>query len=119
MCGCGWQRGCGLPQVTPVAKPSPALNRTPGSGSVINSSNPTWYVTQPIKAKAFGDALFPEAGVDLAARNDSGQPIWSRHTEWADGSQIGLPSPDSAATYLYRVISSRNARERHRRSRQR
>ncbi len=81
-----------------------------GTGSVINSSNPVWYVTQPIKAKAFSDALFPEAGVDLAAKNDNGQLLWSRHKEWADGSQIGLPSPDSAATYLYRVISSKNAR---------
>ena len=40
---------------------------TPGTGRVTNSSSPTWYVTQPIKTKAFGDALFPEAGVDLAA----------------------------------------------------
>ncbi len=83
---------------------------TPGTGRVINSSSPTWYVTQPIKTKAFGDALFPEAGVDLAARNNDGQPIWSRHKEWADGSPIGLQSPDSAATYLYRVISSKSAR---------
>jgi hypothetical protein len=97
-------------QVTPGTKGSPAQSRTPGSGCVINSSNPTWYMTQPIKAKAFGDALFPEAGVDLAAKNDNGQPLWSRHKEWADGSQIGLGSVDSSATYLYRVIFSKNAR---------
>ena len=83
---------------------------TPGSGCVINGSSPTWYVTQPIKTKAFGDALFPETGVDLAAKNGAGELIWSRHNEWADGSQIGLPSVDSSATFLYRVIRTKTPR---------
>ncbi len=68
-----------------------------------------WYATVPLKAKGFDDALFPEQAVELAAKDDAGQPIWSEHPEWADGSVHSLSAPSSSATYLYRVITATTA----------
>ncbi|MEI7899746.1 MAG: SUMF1/EgtB/PvdO family nonheme iron enzyme [bacterium] len=79
------------------------------AGSVLNRTAPLWYATEPMKVKGFGDALFPEQGVDLNAKNDKGQPLWTKHWDWADGGGVGIPSVDSSSTYLYRVISSRAA----------
>ena len=79
------------------------------SGSVANKTSPLWYMTETMKVKAFTDSLFPEQVVDLNARNDKGQPVWTRHCEWADGAGIVVPQVDSSSTYLYRVISSRFA----------
>lgn len=79
------------------------------SGSVVNKSAPLWYMTEPMKVKGFSDSLFPEQGVNLDAKNEKGEPVWTRHWDWADGTGIGVPSGDSSSTYLYRVISSRFA----------
>jgi formylglycine-generating enzyme required for sulfatase activity len=64
-----------------------------------------WSATAALKAKGFADVLFPEQGVDLAAKDDKGQPVWKLHTEWADGVEHHLSAPDSSATYLFRTIS--------------
>jgi len=64
-----------------------------------------WSATQALKAKGFADTLFPEQGVDLAAKDDKGQPLWQQHTEWTDGVAHNLPAPDSASTYLFRTIT--------------
>ena len=64
-----------------------------------------WSATQALKAKDFGDALFPEQGVDLAAKDEKGQSLWQQHTEWTDGVAHNLPAPDSTSTYLFRTIT--------------
>lgn len=68
-----------------------------------------WYTTGPLAAKGFGDALFPEQTVDLAAKGAQGQAVWSQHPEWTDGAVHGLSTPDSSSTYLYRVITATTA----------
>jgi formylglycine-generating enzyme required for sulfatase activity len=64
-----------------------------------------WSATAALKAKGFDDSLFPEQGVDLAAKDDKGQAIWKLQPEWADGTPHHLSAPASAATYLFRTIS--------------
>jgi len=68
-----------------------------------------WYTTGPLKAKGFGDALFPEKGVDLNAKAKKGQTLWKKGGEWPDGQVHMLTAPDSASTYLYRTITVPNA----------
>ena len=36
----------------------------------------TWFGTGPHAAKDFNEALFPEQGVDLAAKDEGGKPRW-------------------------------------------
>jgi len=64
-----------------------------------------WYATGPLAAKRFDDPLFPEQRVDLTARDDKGEIVWSQHPEWADGAVHKLIAPASSSTYLYRVIT--------------
>jgi lysophospholipase L1-like esterase len=85
------------------------LSVTTGSGGIYNRESPVWYATAPMKVKGFSDALFPEQGVKLDAKNDQGQPQWTMHREWPDGAGLGVPSVDSSSIYLYRVIPSRFA----------
>ncbi len=69
-----------------------------------------WYATDPVSAKNFDDALFPEHGVDLNSRDDDNRRQWRRRTAWRDGAVHALPAKDHAATYLFRIIiSPRNA----------
>jgi formylglycine-generating enzyme required for sulfatase activity len=68
-----------------------------------------WHTTGPLKAKGFNDPLFPEQVVDLAAKDEKGQPVWSQHSEWTDGAVHKLTAPGSSSTYLYRVISTEKA----------
>lgn len=68
-----------------------------------------WYTTGPLTAKGFSDALFPEQGVDLAARNSQGEPLWRPQPDWADGVVTGLSTPDSSSTYLFRILTAREA----------
>ena len=84
---------------------------SPVTGGVFNRESPVWYATVPMPVKGFGDALFPEQGVNLEAKNDKGQAVWTKHRDWADGKGIGIPSVDSSSTYLYRVISTRSAKK--------
>jgi len=65
-----------------------------------------WYATGPLKAKAFDEVLFPEKGVDLAAKDPGGKPLWQQHSGWADGQVWNLPSDGSPGpTYLFRTIT--------------
>jgi len=65
-----------------------------GAGSIVNRASPVWYATEALKSKGFGDALFPEQGVDLKAMNDKQQPVWTKHRDWPDGTFNGLPATD-------------------------
>ncbi|MCF7732073.1 MAG: SUMF1/EgtB/PvdO family nonheme iron enzyme [Akkermansiaceae bacterium] len=79
------------------------------TASIVNRASPLWYATEPMKVKGFSDVLFPELGVDLDAKNDKGQPLWTKHRDWADGGGVGIPSVEFTSTYIYRIISSRLA----------
>lgn len=68
-----------------------------------------WHVTPPLRAPEFGHALFPEKGVDLAARDVLGNPIWTVREAYADGIVHDLPGRDAGATYLYRTLQSASA----------
>ena len=68
-----------------------------------------WFATASLKAKGFNDPLFPEQGVDLAAKDDKGQPVWQQHPEWVDGSVHGLSAADSSSTYLFRTLTVKAA----------
>ena len=78
-----------------------------GTGSVFNRESPVWYATAPMKVKGFSDALFPEQGVNLDAKDDRGQPLWTEHRDWPDGKGVGISCVDSSSAYLYRVIHTR------------
>ena len=68
-----------------------------------------WQTTGPLKAKGFSDPLFPEQGVDLAAKNAQGQPLWHPEPAWSDGSVNTLTTPDSSSTYLFRTLKAKAA----------
>jgi hypothetical protein len=68
-----------------------------------------WHTTGPLKAQAFGDALFPEKGVDLSAKSPAGQPLWTPRPQWSDGQVQGLPAGDRMATYLFRTLTTEKA----------
>lgn len=66
-----------------------------------------WFTTGPLKVQAFGEAMFPEQGVDLAAKGPNGEALWTSHPEWRDGEVRELPSDGSrASTYLFRTITA-------------
>jgi len=66
-----------------------------------------WYTTGPLKVQAFGDAMFPEKGVDLAAKGPAGEVLWSQRPQWRDGQPQELPSDGGrASTYLFRTITT-------------
>ncbi|MBI4882318.1 MAG: SUMF1/EgtB/PvdO family nonheme iron enzyme [Planctomycetes bacterium] len=65
-----------------------------------------WHATAPLPAQGFSDALFPEQGVDLAALDAGGEPLWREHPEWIDGQVHDLPPGDATHTYLFRTISA-------------
>ena len=68
-----------------------------------------WSSTVALKAKSFGDALFPEQGVNLDSKDEKGQLIWRQHAEWVDGVAQSLSAPGSSSTYLFRVITAKTA----------
>ena len=69
----------------------------------------TWQTTGPLNARDFGEALFPEHGVDLAAKADDGRPLWEPRPEWRDGQVEMLPGSHRCATYLFRTIAVQHA----------
>jgi formylglycine-generating enzyme required for sulfatase activity len=69
-----------------------------------------WYATAPLPAKSFGEVLFPELEVDVAATDEQGGELWTKRTRYADGVVHSLPLRDHASTYLTRVIISETAR---------
>ena len=85
------------------------LSATAGSAAAPKIKLGTWYTTGPLKAPAFSDALFPEKGVDLAAKNPAGQPLWTPRRQWRDGQTQDLPGSDHVATYLFRTITTDKA----------
>lgn len=68
-----------------------------------------WHTTGPLKAKGFSEALFPEQGVDLAAKDAKGQPVWRAQPDWPDGVVNMLSTPDSSSTYLFRILKAKAA----------
>jgi len=68
-----------------------------------------WYTTGPIETKSFDEALFPEKGVDLAAKAPDGRNRWEQHPDWIDGQVHGLPGSSRVATYLFRTIRVRRS----------
>jgi len=67
-----------------------------------------WHTTGSLDAKDFSDALFPEEGVDLAAKGPDGQPLWQQGETWQDGVVHNLPcAGNSASTYLFRTITAK------------
>lgn len=68
-----------------------------------------WHTTGPLRTGGFREARFPERGVDLAARNDQGEPLWRPQAGWADGKVHSLSAPQSSATYLFRIITAKVA----------
>jgi hypothetical protein len=69
-----------------------------------------WYVTAPIEVRGFSDAMFPEKQVDLDTKDHHGRSLWSRQPDLTDGSIHSLHSTSPASTYLFRVITTDNAR---------
>jgi formylglycine-generating enzyme required for sulfatase activity len=65
-----------------------------------------WHATGPHPAKHFHEALFPEQGVELNAKDENGKPRWKEYAEWVDGQVHQLTDGGTSATYLYRVITA-------------
>lgn len=65
-----------------------------------------WYATAPISAKSFSQQLFPESGIDLAAKSNNGKPLWTKHPEWTDGRPYSTNMPDYSVVYMFRTITS-------------
>ncbi len=71
-----------------------------------------WYTTGWLKAQAFGDALFPEKGIDLSAKSPVGEALWMARSQWRDGQPQELPSDGGrGSTYLFRTITTDKAAE--------
>jgi hypothetical protein len=68
-----------------------------------------WYITAPLEAENFSDALFPERSVNIKALGEDGEKIWQKRSEWRDGKVHSLPSQSPASTYLYRTITCTKA----------
>jgi formylglycine-generating enzyme required for sulfatase activity len=64
-----------------------------------------WYTTGPLETKSFGETLFPEKGIDLAARAPGGESLWEKHADWSDGRVHDLPGSSRVATYLFRTLT--------------
>ena len=65
-----------------------------------------WFATAPLPASNFSDALFPERGVDLEAKDSHGKPLWRERKVWRDGRVHPLRGGKFASTYLYRTLST-------------
>ena len=65
-----------------------------------------WHATGPIEAKGLSEALFPEQGIDLGAKEPDGKPVWQENTGWPDGQSHNLPGSHRASTYLVRNIKT-------------
>ena len=65
-----------------------------------------WHTTGPLPVQAFNQAMFPEQGVDLTAKNPAGQALWTPQPQWTDGQAHVLPAADRASTYLFRTLTT-------------
>jgi len=69
-----------------------------------------WHKTAPLKAKrGFKHVLFPEKGVDLAAKGKDGKPRWHPQPKYKDDQVVRMQAPSSSSTYLYRTITAPRA----------
>ena len=69
-----------------------------------------WHTTGPLPAKTFSTVLFPENGIDLAAKGPTGEPSWQARPQWHDGQVQSLPPGGGhVATYLFRAITVEKA----------
>jgi formylglycine-generating enzyme required for sulfatase activity len=86
------------------------LYGVPGGGLMAATSQVKlgpWHATSPLKAQSFNEVLFPEKGVDLAAKSPEGQALWAPHPEWADGQPQNLPQGEGrVSTYLFRTLTT-------------
>ncbi|MBI3852808.1 MAG: PSD1 domain-containing protein [Verrucomicrobia bacterium] len=74
-----------------------------------------WHVLGPFKAasakEAFSKAFISEAEIDLTKTYDEGKLKWVDKPDWKDGMVQSLGSTENAATYLYRTIIVKSARQ--------
>ncbi len=69
-----------------------------------------WYTTGPLPTESFGEALFPEQGVDLEAKGPDGKSLWQQRAALVDGKVHSLPTRRrSDSTYLFRTIRVKRA----------
>ncbi|MBN1417666.1 MAG: hypothetical protein JXP34_02760, partial [Planctomycetes bacterium] len=68
-----------------------------------------WWMTGPWPVRGFDDALFPEQGIDLAAKGKDGRPLWQVRLDLPDGQVHMLPNGGRETTYLFRTITARRA----------
>ncbi|MFA7003005.1 MAG: hypothetical protein WC429_03105, partial [Verrucomicrobiia bacterium] len=63
-----------------------------------------WFV-------AGGEAVSPEKGVDLAAKDKAGKPLWTKRPDWKDGAFIpaGGENPAQNSVLLCRTITAKKA----------
>jgi len=65
-----------------------------------------WHTTGQLKCERFDEALFPEQGVDLAAKGQDGKPLWTEKPDLDDGCVHNLESHGGRGpTYLFRTIT--------------
>jgi len=69
-----------------------------------------WHITAPMQAKGFTDVFFPEKKVDLNAKDENGNAVWTKKPKWQDGIEHELAGGSNAMTYLYRTINSDKAK---------
>ncbi|MBD3173614.1 MAG: SUMF1/EgtB/PvdO family nonheme iron enzyme [Armatimonadia bacterium] len=72
-----------------------------------------WHSAGPFVAPegstSYEAAFPPQQGVDLNAEYDGGIG-WTAHPEWQDGVPTALSAPTQGATYLYRTLTTDEAR---------
>ena len=62
----------------------------------------SWWMTEPFHVNSLADQLPPDAGVDMAAKNQAGnKPLWVRPWAWFENRPINLIAPDNSVVYLY------------------
>lgn len=67
-----------------------------------------WWTTGPLKAKGFGEALFPEQGVDLQAKGANNQALWTEKA-MKNGVVNMFNAGASTSTYFYRTLNAKQA----------
>lgn len=65
-------------------------------------------MTRPQKA-AFADALAPEQGIDLQAKDGKNRALWTERTDIRNGVVFPFTAGDATSTYFYRTIEAKAA----------
>ena len=67
-----------------------------------------WWMTAPLKA-TFSEALFPEQGVDLQAKDERNRARWTARRNIQNGAAYPFDAPDGTSTYFYRTLEAKAA----------